>query len=329
MNRSPPPRSRPAPGAREFAPALIAILVAALALFLYAPYAPQGSSGHWSSATRWSDPSVSAEFLPDHPAVTVGPTTSGEGYGLYAGLTSLEEVGPSGRAVALAVLGPRAWSFAPGASDGPLRAQYSAVAPVTDPSGRTIGSTELSVLFSAGPTSANATNDSVVAMMIGVTDWPWQASTDALALGLPLWPNDAALEHLSTGTGASGVLCLPDDGGPADEYLTWPAGSLTSSGAPGAGTVRSSYAGNGSDGVLTLTLLGVGGGSEVRFLPQIGIIPGPSAPVPWGAYVGVGALGAGLAAGVVMVLRRSWNAPPSLELAPPPSDPPGKGPSDP
>jgi hypothetical protein len=109
---SPGPNPRAVPrariGLRSFAPALVIGLVIGLVLAVALPPTSPDGSGHWQGANAWSNGVVAIYPFSDHPAVTVSTAAAGVDYGLYAGVSQVRELTPTGLLVASAYL-DRSW----------------------------------------------------------------------------------------------------------------------------------------------------------------------------------------------------------------------------
>ncbi|HEV2316526.1 MAG TPA: hypothetical protein VGV89_03000, partial [Thermoplasmata archaeon] len=295
-------------------------LVVVLVLVAVAPprLSVSADHGRWSGADQWTNGVIVASFVPDRPAVTVASVTGEAGYGLYAGVFALEEIGTNGSTVASADLVAAHWSVSNGSSTDQLALNYTASVPVigsTD--GTDLGAPVVSINFTSVAPAANSGSASFVAFGLAVSGWPWNAPQDTLAASMPLWPNNVSLEQLSGLGSSDNVYCDPNDSLSHQEYFSWESqATATWSGGAMRELPTDSQVTGGPRYASVLVRFGSPGTSGyggLRYDPRVGVLSGAAAPaLGLLEYAAIGAGLAGLAIAVVVVQRRAWSRPPSL-----------------
>ena len=296
----------------------VVVVLTVLAVASPNPTAPIVGTAQWTAADTWSNGFVQASLSNRPPAVTVSSGAGEADYGMYAGIGSLSEVDRNGSVRASANVASFPWPSANSSSLVGLAVSYSAVLPVEQVSDhQLVGDAQVYFNVSSS-TSAPPGQPAQVRFAIIVANWPWRDSADAIAIGMPLWPEDthaAALARPSNS--ASTVECRSMPSGTVLETFEWaPTAEVTArNGSTLDLPAVSAIAGDANLTTVTVTVgAGHGGFSQLAFDPTVSVpVPaqsgGISTPI---LVVSVGAAVVASALGLVG-LRRVWTRPPSLE----------------
>ncbi|MCI4345821.1 MAG: hypothetical protein L3K07_03610 [Thermoplasmata archaeon] len=301
----------------SWAPAFLAALVVAIVLIGTSPTgrALSPSGGAWSVGDHWTNGVVTAEFVPNAPAITVASTWSEPGYGLYAGLAGLAEYRANGTQVASAEFSGAGWIVRNLSTSGELVLDYGSTLPVR---GATGGSVAVEVNFTSGAAGGPAgVSSSGVSFTVAAQGWPWVSASDSLGLLFPLWPNNTSLEHVSESPNGMTLDCVANDSGLAQEYFGW-SGTATArdtQGHPAALTPSAVISGSPEYLPLVVLLTGSPGGySSLTYGLDLGILGLQHARALPASEVGIafGAAGGGLLL-AALVLRRVQTGSSELE----------------
>jgi hypothetical protein len=307
-------------GVAAFLPAAIGTLVILLVLaFSLPPHSPSGAFGEWNPA-GWSDGTLTVSPARDHPAVTVAAASASERYGLYAGVGWVNELAPGGAVRASATLGDGRWTMQNLSGPTGLTLNYVARLNVTEPGQVVpIGVAGTFVNFTLEPPTSSPSVTGVE-FSIAVTQWPWVATQDRLAIVMPLWPSDPSAAYLAEVAGLANMIdCNPTGSSTPLEFFAWAdhGTAVTAGGGSVALAASTSISGGASATNVTVLFSGTPGGYTVlRYDPTVGLTL-PSAPHPLSLAVLGAITGGGVAAALVGAwsLLRVSRRPPSLMWA--------------
>jgi hypothetical protein len=307
-------------------PAVGVVLVTLLLLHTgtHAPVASHVGALSWSSPTNATNGVLDSQLNASVPTDLVSLTGAGSGYGLFAGLGGIEEVGGSGAVISTADLssqGPNetrvAWVPDNASAGDHLSEIYSASLEVFRPSGVPVsGAAELTVTFSAsGGPSTNLSQASAVSMTITLAKWPWIHPTDSLALELPIAPRNSSEEMLLNGS-TDTMDCADARSQQVREFLQWSPTALVTDPSGDVIPQAPAAAVLGSPSNATVEVLVPGGSPAfvgLQYTVDIGVLPiVPPTSLPTAelvaALLGVGVLGGGL----IIAVRWAWSRPSDL-----------------
>ncbi len=305
--------------AEALLPALAVVALVALLLVASPPTAsgPPATSAVWSSPGTFNNSLLAARPGASVPGVTVANASDSFPYGLNLSAVSLQEYRGPGGLIAQADLAAASWRVTNSSTSAGLAISYFADVGEARPYNSTLLATvgvflNLTAFAGAGTTETGATSVSVA---LAVLNWSWLRSTDSLAVAFSVAPNDSSIEHLASGP-TDTLYCVPDDGAPALEYLTW---DPTATGVvPGGATLVLSAVAqvSGSPEASTLTVDVEGANSTLRHLElglRAGILVPPATAGVSERLAVLGVLGAAVIAVVLTVgARRLRERPPVI-----------------
>ena len=316
--------STPRLGFRSFLPALVIGLVIGLVLAVTLPPVSTtgASAGRWTAADVWTNGLVTVAMTPDRPAATVSGSAEGPAYGLYAGVSSIDEVTPNGLVVASANLDQATWTVANASGSGGLSLAYRSAATVASVAGAAaLGVTTVFVNFTVAPAgTATGASSSQLDFGVVVLGWPWLQSSDRWAIDMPLWPQNTTVAYLAGAPGATNRMhCLSHDGNTPVASFSWePNGSaLAGDRSVEPLTAVTHLTGDASLTTVQVVFVGAHGGyAALSYDPQVSV-PTPSLPTGLSSTEYAAALGVAIVATTLGVigLRSAWNRRPTLEEA--------------
>jgi hypothetical protein len=304
-------------------PARYALAYAASGMLLIiALVFPSGLAGAYGTAgpsPAWSNGVITVNFTSGTPAVILSPN-SDTWYGMYVGVGTISEVGPTGAVVSAADTTPSRWSAGPQTAlpGGGVSVIYSGNLPViATGSGSVLGYATVTGNFTTVATSGGA--PSSLLFSVTVRAWPWTSSSDSVGLALSVWPIHPGAEEL-TATPASGsstgsVVCHSLPNATALEVLSWTntvqAQNPSSSAVSLAG---SSSVTSGTNFTSVAVSVGGGGASfqSLKYSSVVGLVTGGKllgVPVTTLLIAGAAAVGvtALAALGLRQARRRPWS----------------------
>ncbi|HTT35985.1 MAG TPA: hypothetical protein VMH78_09010 [Thermoplasmata archaeon] len=267
-------------GGREYVPALLVGLLVGLVLFATLPAPaplPRMTAGAWDGPDQWSNGEMAAAMIPTGVGVMVSTVGSDEPYGLEASVAAVAETTAAGSTVATADLGTATWTVT-NASVGPtFRMQYGATVPVVDAAGNPVGSTNVTVGFTASAAGSQAmASGRLVGLSISIGSWPWIDPHDLVGLSMPLLPRTAGLETLANASTPDTMDCVDTDSADVQEYFAWSssATAVSGSGTPMSLGTNATIEGGPRAATVEIALEGSSGGySAIRFNATVGLMP--------------------------------------------------------
>lgn len=318
------PRSRPPaclpPGRRGW-PTLVLAGTLLLLLVPLASAAP--SAAGWSDPPlSWSNGLVLCEFAPSSPTVAVSALARA-GTGVSSTVGSISEAGASGALVSTSNLSSAGWTTTNLSTDSDYDLDYAAQAAVTK------ASTPYTVLGSVGvrvdfglPMYAGLPSGSTdtVAVNLLISGWPWQATSDHLALTLTSWPSYAGEEHLLLGSSPGTLLsAVSTPGGVTFEQMSGSTSAVANPGSASPVNVAATPSASGNSSLATVSVTfgaTAGGFSALSYSASVRVLfPASVAGIPILDLLAVGGIAALITILVASGARRMRARPSDLVYA--------------
>ncbi|MCI4348825.1 MAG: hypothetical protein L3J93_01205 [Thermoplasmata archaeon] len=303
----------------------LAALIGGLSLLLTSATAGAGSgaSSSWSPTSLvWGNSLVTCNFTVERPVIAMA-SPADQHSGVSAAMGTMTELSPNGSGVAAASLSVPGWSVLNLTNATDFRVGYVASLPVTAAggTGAVLGNASFRIEFALESYASSSTPDGgSVGVTVNVSNWPWSAPVDRLALTLPVWPTFADAEHLIVPpTGTSTVTSASNATGAPREYLALDASANATSASGGSAIVAAApqMSIRPESGTVTVTF-----GSEagtyrtLSYHATLGLVRTPTvAGIPLYEYALVAGASSGLSVAVGAGVRRIRRSPPSLLYA--------------
>jgi hypothetical protein len=288
------------------------VLLAVVGLLAASPARAAYGGADSPGPYEWANASVLCVFNGTLPSVTVSAVGLND-TGMGAGLDLINEISPIGGVVATAVMSSADWDPTNNSSAGWYVMNYSQPVNVTSVTApiHVLGSAGITILFSLNRTSTNVAVADQVTLQLSILDWPWQNSSDTLALVVPIWSAFSTTEHMVVvSPSAPRVESVQSSNGQPLEYFAAGVSATTATGASVSVSPQTSL----TNGIATTTLTlgpGAGGARALAYEATLGITPSTRVlGLPLYDYAAV-AGGAGLVALAVGVGTRRIRRRPS------------------